>query len=145
MQGAGGGRRAQRSARAIAELFMQIGRLVHGDADAANLNAAQWAELRFVAEANTSVEKIGGFARLYRITPSSASQTIPSLSKRALVEKTQARDARVRTLGLTPGGRRLLSQDPIDRLTRGLLTLSERELYDLALLLGRVIRATVTE
>lgn len=122
----------ERSARAVAELFEQLSRSVASESFADGLNPAQWAALRYFAQANETARSVGAFARHHLITPSSASQTIQALVKKNLVSKKNGSDRRSRVLELTPQGQDMLASDPIDRLTRAITALPEVQLLGLA-------------
>ncbi|MBI3711265.1 MAG: MarR family transcriptional regulator [Proteobacteria bacterium] len=134
--------RKHRAARAIAELIEQFGRFLINRSFATGLNAAQWAALRYVAQADRNACNVGTFARYQLTTPSSASQTISSLVGRGLLKKSFGSDARQRTLELTPKGRKLLQRDPILEVAEVIATLSDEHLHVTAEVLERLIKET---
>jgi DNA-binding MarR family transcriptional regulator len=122
----------ERSAHAVAELVDQLSRTVANDSFATGLNPAQWAALRYVAQANETARNVGAFARHHLITPSSASQTIQALVRKKLVTKRSGTDRRSRSLEVTPQGQQALRSDPLNRLTKAIATLPESQLLGLA-------------
>ncbi len=133
--------RRQRSARAIAELIEQLSRIVESRAVSNGLNPAQWAALRYIAQANEAARDIGAFSRYHLTTPSSASQTISALVGKGFVVKKAGADSRRRTLDLTLRGRRLLDHDPILHLARAIQTLSDDQLFLMAEVTEILIKA----
>ena len=135
--------RRQRSARAIAELIEQLSRIVESRALSNGLNPAQWAALRYIAQANEGARDVGAFSRFHLTTPSSASQTISALVSKGILAKKVGADGRRRTLDLTLKGRRLLDQDPILHLAHAILTLSDDQLFLMAEVTELLIKAAL--
>jgi len=132
--------RRERAARAIAELVELLGRSLASRGFSNGLNPAQWAALRYIAQADESARTIGAFARFHLTTPSSASQTMSALVNKRLVMKTKGGDQRMRTLDLTARGRRLLKDDPIADLTRAIHSLSDDQLFLMAEIMARLTK-----
>ena len=132
MTAAGASASRERSARAVAELIEQLSRTVANDSFAEGLNPAQWAALRYIAQANETARNVGAFARHHLITASSASQTIQALVKKKMVSKSRGTDRRTRSLELTQQGHDALKSDPLGRLTKAITSLPETQLLGLA-------------
>jgi DNA-binding MarR family transcriptional regulator len=99
------------SARAIAELVVQLGRATHDYVD--GLSPAQWNVLRYLARANRHSRTVSAFAAFHATTRGTASQTVKSLVAQGYVEKTRsAEDGRSAILDLTDAGRAVLARDP---------------------------------
>jgi DNA-binding MarR family transcriptional regulator len=124
--------RRKQSAGAIAELIETLSRALANRSFARQLNPAQWAALRYLANANERARETGAFAKFHRTTPSSASQTIGALVKKGMVVKKPTDDGRRRTLELTTKGRAALENDPIKHLSEAILRLPDGKLFSLA-------------
>ena len=130
-----------RAARAIAQLIELLARSLASRGFSHGLNPAQWAALRYVAQADEDARTIGAFARFHLTTPSSASQTISALVKKKLIVKTKGGDSRRRSLELTLKGRRSLRNDPIAELTRAIHGLSDDQLFLMAEIMDQLTKA----
>ncbi|NUB09998.1 MarR family transcriptional regulator [Azospirillum sp. Vi22] len=81
------------------------------------LNPAQWAALRYFAQANASARNVVAFARHHGTTKGTASQTIAALLKKDLLERHPSEtDRRSIRLTLTTRGRSMLANDPLNEL-----------------------------
>ena len=134
--------RRERAARAIAELIELLARSLASRGFSHGLNPAQWAALRYIAQADESARSIGAFAKFHLTTPSSASQTMTALAKKKLVVKTRGGDSRMRMLQLTAKGRRYLKNDPITELTQAIHSLSDEQLFLVAEIMARLTKAS---
>jgi DNA-binding MarR family transcriptional regulator len=67
------------NSRAIAELVFHLGRIATGEGLVEGLTAAQWAALRYFAQANRFSRTPSAFAAFHGTTRGTASQTIKSL------------------------------------------------------------------
>lgn len=121
-----------RVAVGAAEVLDLVVRLVYAEAQKTELTPTQWSALRFFADRALADSTIGSFASFYRITHSSASQTISRLDKMGLVSLRKGSDSRVRLVSLTGHGRSLLQHDPIHTLGRRLDRLPKEKLTGLS-------------
>lgn len=121
-----------RIATSAAEVLDLVVRLVYAEAQKSDLTPTQWSALRFFSERALADSTIGSFADFYRITHSSASQTISRLEKMGLVSIRKGEDSRVRLVSLTGHGRGLLQHDPIHTLGRRLDRLPDENLTGLS-------------
>lgn len=133
--------RRDRAARAVAELIALLARSLASRGFSHGLNPAQWAALRYIAQADESARSIGAFAKFHMTTPSSASQTMSALAKKKLVVKAKGGDHRMRMLALTAKGRRYIKSDPIADLTRAIHSLSDEQLFLVADIMARLTKA----
>ncbi|WP_247890225.1 MarR family winged helix-turn-helix transcriptional regulator [Azospirillum brasilense] len=105
------------SARATAEVMAQVLRTTASLAFTDGLNPAQWAALRYFAQANASARNVVAFARHHGTTKGTASQTIAALLKKNLLERHPSEtDRRSIRLTLTARGRTMLANDPLNEL-----------------------------
>jgi len=105
--------------RAIAELVFHLGRIASGEGLVEGLTAAQWAVLRYFAQANRFSQTPSAFAAFHATTRGTASQTIKSLEAQGYLTRMRSEDDRrsVR-LGLTEKARGILANDPFESLVR---------------------------
>ena len=105
------------SARATAEVMAQVLRTTASLAFTDGLNPAQWAALRYFAQANASASNVVTFARHHGTTKGTASQTIAALLKKELLERHPSEtDRRSIRLTVTAKGQATLSNDPLNEL-----------------------------
>ena len=101
------------SDRELAELALQLGRMVYADCCAGGLSHGQWASLRFFARANRFSRTVSAFADYHATTRATASQTISTLVKQGYLSRYRSRrDGRSRRFDLTQPSRTLLKDDP---------------------------------
>jgi DNA-binding MarR family transcriptional regulator len=105
--------------RAIAELVFHLGRIASGEGLVEGLTAAQWAVLRYFAQANRFSRTPSAFATFHATTRGTASQTIKSLEVQGYLTRVRSEDDRrsVR-LVLTEKARGILTNDPFESLVR---------------------------
>jgi DNA-binding MarR family transcriptional regulator len=105
--------------RAIAELVFHLGRIASGEGLVEGLTAAQWAVLRYFAQANRFSRTPSAFATFHATTRGTASQTIKSLEVQGYLTRVRSEDDRrsVR-LVLTEKARGILANDPFESLVR---------------------------
>jgi len=105
--------------RAIAELVFHLGRIASGEGLVGGLTTAQWAVLRYFAQANRFSRTPSAFAAFHATTRGTASQTINSLEIQGYLTRMRSEDDRrsVR-LVLTEKARGILSNDPLESLVR---------------------------
>jgi len=105
--------------RAIAELVFHLGRIASGEGLVEGLTAAQWAVLRYFAQANRFSRTPSAFAAFHATTRGTASQTIKSLEAQDYLTRMRSEDDRrsVR-LVLTEKARGILANDPFESLVR---------------------------
>ncbi|GAA6157328.1 MarR family winged helix-turn-helix transcriptional regulator [Pyruvatibacter sp. HU-CL02332] len=121
--------RDRRAALAAVDLMEVAARLLAQKSDGTDLTSTQWLALRFFADASAR-NTIGEFAEFFRVSPSSASQTISRLRQRDLVAYERPPEDRRRCeVVVTDAGRKLLKSDPAASVAELLLTL-DRDQFD---------------
>ena len=107
------------NSRAIAELVFHLGRIASGEGLVEGLTAAQWAALRYFAQANHFSRTPSAFAAFHATTRGTASQTIKSLETQGYLTRMRSEDDRrsVR-LVLTEKARGILANDPFESMVR---------------------------
>lgn len=116
------------SARATAEVMAQVLRTTSSLAFSDGLNPAQWAALRYFAQAAQAAGSVVAFARYRGTTKGTASQTIAALLKKGLLERERSvTDRRTVSLSLTDQGRAMLENDPLNELAAAMAGLSDDE------------------
>ena len=107
------------NSRSIAELVFHLGRIASGEGLVEGLTAAQWAVLRYFAQANRFSRTPSAFAAFHATTRGTASQTIKSLETQGYLTRMKSEDDRrsVR-LVLTEKARGILANDPFESLVR---------------------------
>ncbi|MFT4854077.1 MAG: DNA-binding MarR family transcriptional regulator [Candidatus Pseudothioglobus sp.] len=107
------------NSRAIAELVFHLGRIATGEGLVEGLTAAQWAALRYFAQANRFSRTPSAFAAFHGTTRGTASQTIKSLETQCYLTRMRSEDDRrsVR-LVLTDKAKGILANDPLESLVR---------------------------
>lgn len=111
--------------RSVAELVTQLGRYAYGATPAAGLTPAQWTALRYFSRANRFSRTVSAFAEFHATTRGTASATVKSLVQGRYLKRTpSSSDGRSAQLDVTSKARRILSNDPFQRLTRAADTLS---------------------
>lgn len=129
------------SARATAEVMAQVLRITASLAFTEGLNPAQWAALRYFAQANASARSVVAFARHHGTTKGTASQTIAALQKKGLLDRQPSReDRRSVTMNLTEHGRAILAHDPLNELAEAIAGLDTSQHDALADGLDQVLR-----
>jgi len=110
---------------AIAELVFHLGRIASGEGLVEGLTAAQWAVLRYFAQANRFSRTPSAFAAFHATTRGTASQTIKSLEIQGYLTRMRSEDDRrsVR-LVLTEKAQGILANDPLESLVRAADALS---------------------
>jgi DNA-binding MarR family transcriptional regulator len=107
------------NSRSVAELVFHLGRIASGEGLAQGLTAAQWAALRYFAQANRFSRTPSAFAAFHATTRGTASQTIKSLETQGyLTRMRSAQDRRSVRLVLTEKARGILANDPFESLVR---------------------------
>jgi DNA-binding MarR family transcriptional regulator len=131
-------------ARATAEVIAQVLRTTSSLAFSNGLNPAQWAAMRYFAQAAPNARSVVAFARYHRTTKGTASQTIAALLKKGLLDRQRSeRDRRTASLELTPQGRILLNDDPLNELAYAVSLLDEDEHAFLVRSLDKILRVLV--
>lgn len=129
------------SARATAEVMAQVLRTTASLAFSEGLNPAQWSALRYFAQATPSARSVVAFARYHGTTKGTASQTIAALLKKGLLDRSRnERDRRTVNLELTPMGRAVLENDPLNELAAAIAALTDAHHRNLAEGLDHVLR-----
>jgi DNA-binding MarR family transcriptional regulator len=107
------------NSRAIAELVFHLGRIASGEGLVEGLTAAQWAVLRYFAQANRFSQTPSAFAAFHATTRGTASQTIKSLENQGYLTRMRSEeDKRSVRLVLTDKARGILANDPLESLVR---------------------------
>jgi DNA-binding MarR family transcriptional regulator len=107
------------NSRAIAELVFHLGRIASGEGLVEGLTAAQWAVLRYFAQANRFSRTPSAFAAFHATTRGTASQTIKSLENQGYLTRMRSEnDKRSVRLVLTEKARDILASDPLESLVR---------------------------
>lgn len=128
-------------ARATAEVIAQVLRTTSSLAFSNGLNPAQWAAIRYFAQAAPNARSVVAFARYHRTTKGTASQTIAALLKKGLLDRQRSeRDRRTVSLELTEQGRGLLNDDPLNELAYAVSLLDDDEHSVLAQGLDKILR-----
>ena len=107
------------NSRAMAELVFHLGRIASGEGLVEGLTAAQWAALRYFAQANRFSRTPSAFAAFHATTRGTATQTIKSLEAQGYLARIASEDDRrsVR-LVLTEKAGGILANDPFESLVR---------------------------
>jgi DNA-binding MarR family transcriptional regulator len=107
------------NSRAIAELVFHLGRIATGEGLVEGLTAAQWAALRYFAQANRFSRTPSAFAAFHGTTRGTASQTIKSLETQGYLTRMRSEgDRRSVRLVLTDKAKGILANDPLESLVR---------------------------
>lgn len=131
--------------RALAGLMDQICRLNDSASFVHGLNPAQWAALRFFAEANPQVRTTTAFARYHATTKGTASKSVRALERKGYLSRERSvHDGRAAILEVTEHGRRLLREDPLNDLARCMDDLSDQQRFVLAEALEAVLRTMLS-
>lgn len=105
--------------RAIADLVYHLGRIATGDGLMEGLTAAQWAALRYFAQANRFSRTPSAFAAFHGTTRGTASQTIKSIESLGYLTRMRSEhDRRSVQLVLTSKAMEILANDPLESLVR---------------------------
>ncbi len=123
-----------------AHLIDRLERLSRTGEPAADLNAAQWEALRYIARANRFSRTPAALADYLGSTRGTVSQTLIALESKGFIERRPSlRDKRSVSLGLTGKGEAALESDPLLVLARDIQAAAE----DAAETLVQVLRATL--
>ena len=107
------------NSRGIAELVFHLGRIASGEGLVEGLTAAQWAVLRYFAQANRFSRTPSAFAAFHGTTRGTASQTIKSLESQGHLTRVRSEDDRRSVqLVLTEQAKGILANDPFESLVR---------------------------
>ena len=110
---------AEMSARDVAELVVQVGRIAHGSGYTDGLTPAQWSALRYLSRANRFSRTVSAFAEFNATTRGTASQTVKGLVARGYLSRTRSRhDGRSSSLEVTDNARTMLARDPWEAIVR---------------------------
>jgi len=107
------------NSRAIAELVLHLGRIASGEGLVEGLTAAQWAALRYFAQANRFSRTPSAFAAFHGTTRGTASQTIKSLEMQGYLARMRSEaDRRSVQLVVTDKAKAILANDVFESLVR---------------------------
>lgn len=99
----------------------RLSRLMRAAEFADGLNPAQWESLRFLARANRFSNSPGALTRYLGATKGTISQTVKSLERKKLIEKSERPgEKRSVVLRLTEAGSAMMAKDPWSALARTL-------------------------
>ena len=116
------------SAREMAELLLQVGRLVQAEGYDGELSPVQWMALRYFARANPFSRNPSAFAEFQATTRGTATQAIKALEAGGyLVRQRSKVDGRSVSLRLTDKGNEALVRDPFEVLVRAVDSLDAKE------------------
>jgi len=105
--------------RTLAELVFHLGRIASGEGLVEGLTAAQWAVLRYFAQANRFSRTPSAFAAFHGTTRGTATQTIKSLEAQGYLTRVRSEDDRRSVwLVLTEKARAIVANDPFESLVR---------------------------
>lgn len=132
--------RTRRSERSTAELIEQLGRCTYGGTFAKGLNPAQWAALRYFANANRFSQTVCAFALYHGTSPGTASQTVKALLDKDYLRRRPAKhDRRSFRLELKAKAQRLLRHDPLHFIETASYVLSSEKRSTLAESLATIL------
>ncbi len=104
---------------AIAELVLHLGRIASGEGLVEGLTPAQWAGLRYFAQANRFSRTPSAFAAFHGTTRGTVSQTIKNLETQGYLTRMRSEaDRRSVRLVLTDKARAIIANDPFESLVR---------------------------
>lgn len=111
----------------VAALLVHLGRAARpAEGEAEALTAAQWAALRYFAQANPPSRTPSAFARFHATSRGTASQTVKALTARGLLARAATGgDGRSVRLDVTAAGEAALAGDPMRRLSAAIAALPE--------------------
>ncbi len=134
------------NSRAIAELVFHLGRIASGEGLVEGLTAAQWAVLRYFAQANRFSRTPSAFAAFHGTTRGTASQTIKSLEAQGHLTRVRSEDDRRSVqLVLTEQAKGILANDPFESLVRAAQSLSPSVQGNFATALQRMLAQVAQE
>ena len=98
---------------AIAGMFEQASRLVHGARFAGGLTPAQWTALKYFAEAPPFQKTMASLARFQGLTLAPITRTVRTLMDKGLVDRhPNPRSKRADLIIVNKAGRQMLGQNP---------------------------------
>ena len=116
----------QENASALAELLLKVSRRVDAAANASELNPAQWAALRYLAQVAPSGRTNRAFAAYHQTTTGTVAVTFKNLADKGLIERTQSLvDRRQAQFDVTERGNETLKSDPLHNLVCAIGSLDE--------------------
>ena len=128
-------------AQKIAQIVERIGRLVANTQHADGFKPVQWEVLRYLSEANVFSRNPSALGEYLGITKGSVSQTVSTLEQHDLLrKKSDKTDKRVVRLELTPAGRSLLAENPLQELSATAEKLPAKQQAQLATGLEALLR-----
>ncbi len=127
-------------------LVLHLGRITSCEGLVEGLTAAQWAVLRYFAQANRFSRTPSAFAAFHGTTRGTASQTIKSLETQGYLTRMRAEaDRRSVRLVLTDKARGILANDPFESLVRAVNSLPPSVQGHFANALQRMLRQVAGE
>lgn len=125
----------------LLHLIDRLARDVTSAGHAHGLNPVQWDVLRYLAAANRFSLSPKALTAYFRATKGTVSQTLSTLGKRGLIDKTQSgTDRRSVVLALTPAGLAMLERDPLSGFGTVLAMLAPAELAAVQSSLTKILR-----
>lgn len=132
------------NARAVASLIERIARLARSDVQAGDLHPAQWAALRYLAQANRFSRNPMALTRYLNSTRGTTSQTLIALGRKGFVSHVPSeRDKRSVDLELTQAGWEKVRSDPELQLAECADAALGERVEDTRLLLSDLLRGLV--
>ena len=127
--------------RATAEVLSYLAHKIYLANYADGLKPSQWVALRYFHKTNPSASTLTAFADQIGCTKGTASRTVQHLIRRGFLQRTSnPKDARSSLLDLTPLGRDILQNDPIQELENLLSKLDGDDQSQLQTLLIRLMK-----
>jgi DNA-binding MarR family transcriptional regulator len=121
------------SRKAMAEILEQLTQFAYAQVASKGLRSAQWAALRYFDQTEEPARTVGSFAQYNMTTPSSASQTIKTLVEKKFLNRVKVGgDQRSYRVDLSPSGRELLVEDPLNLIIDAMAMLSAKDQVDFA-------------
>ncbi len=123
-------------------LLARLSRLINHEGHAVGLKPAQWDALRYLAQANKFSRSPSALTAYLGATKGTISQTLMSLEKKGLVEKTQdPNDKRSVGLDLTTAGKALAKEDALRPFANVIEVLPVEDQKDIEEALEKLLRA----
>lgn len=132
------------SSKGLARLIEQVGKACYNLGYTPGLNPAQWAALRYFQDSTTDLKTVTGFANYQGTTKGTASQTVAAMVRKGYLHRiADENDRRVHRLALTPKGEALAELDPLKALADAVDRLDEKERWNLAVNMERVLQELI--
>lgn len=128
----------------ISTLIERLARILQNDAHTGGLKPTQWEVLRYLSRANQFSRMPSAVTTYLGMTKGTVSQTISALERKGLIAKeVSRRDKRIAQLSVTRAGRKLLLDDPVQRIADAMTALNPGEQEQLTQLLKKALRESL--